>query len=171
MSLVADDDDGRCFLPAGKGLPVKILPVEEGAVDVAAGTERPAAELRDVLIVETDAEKRAHGSLHDLGVEKVGRVRRCVDAVDAEPVGDADDGAEIAGVADAVEGQVKARTGRRRYPNGVRNMDQRQHRGRCREQGHAFHRLLSHFFAPVDGLNRPAGTLRLSDHLLPLHDK
>ena len=66
------------------------------------------AEGRNVLPMEGHSEDGAHRGLHDLGVIQFHRVGRGNDSVDAEPVRDAEDGAQVARVADAVQSQEKA---------------------------------------------------------------
>ena len=49
----------------------------------------------------------SHRGLYHLGAVGIGGVLATVDGVDAEPVGNADDGAEVARVLDTVEGQIE----------------------------------------------------------------
>ena len=58
--------------------------------------------------METDAENGAHRGLDHLGIEEIHRVRGGKNPIQTEPVGDAQDGAQIAGVADAVQRQIEA---------------------------------------------------------------
>ena len=54
------------------------------------------------------AEDGAHGGLDGLGVVQVDAVGREVDGADAEPVGQAQDGADISRVADGVQSETEA---------------------------------------------------------------
>ena len=47
--------------------------------------------------------KTSHRGLYHFGVIGIGGVFAAIDGVDAEPVGNADDGAEVAGILNAVE--------------------------------------------------------------------
>ena len=47
----------------------------------------------------------SHRGLYHLGIVTVGSIFRTEDGLDAKPVGNADDGAQVARVLNAVEGQ------------------------------------------------------------------
>ena len=49
----------------------------------------------------------SHGGLHHFGVVGIGGVLAAIDGVDAEPVGNADDGAEVAGILHTVESKCE----------------------------------------------------------------
>ena len=63
---------------------------------------------RKVGIEHFGAEKAAHGALHHFGVETGDGAIAADDAPHTEPVGGADDGAQIAGILQVVQGQGKA---------------------------------------------------------------
>ncbi len=58
-----------------------------------------------ITIVYPDAEDGAHRGLDDFRVVDFYRILRGEYRMDAEPVGDAQDGTQVAGVADAVKGE------------------------------------------------------------------
>ena len=63
--------------------------------------------------MEGYAEQGAHGSLDHFGVVPIDTVGRGIDGCDAEPGGNAQQGAQVTGVADAVQDQAKAFIGQR----------------------------------------------------------
>ena len=100
IAFVAHDDDalGR------ERLTVDVLAVEQGAVD-RVGRRQGVQEIGEARVVNIHMGDTPHRGLHDLGIVGVGAVFATVDGVDAEPVGNADDGAEVAGILHAVEHQ------------------------------------------------------------------
>ena len=54
-----------------------------------------------------DAGDASHGGLHGLGVVDVGAGWGAKDVLDAEPVSEPDNGAEVAGVLHVVEGEAE----------------------------------------------------------------
>ena len=87
---------------AAKLLGVDVLAIEECAVD---GVIRGQS-IEQLIGLDIDymyAGDAAHGGLNDLGIPGVDGAGAAEDGVDAEPIGDADDGAQVAGVLDVVE--------------------------------------------------------------------
>ena len=62
-------------------------------------------QLQQVAIYNMYVCDTAHGGLNDFGVVDVGGVGRAIDGVDAKPVGNADDGSQVARVLNTIEGQ------------------------------------------------------------------
>ena len=108
VALVAHDDEGR----GGEWLGVDVVAVEEGAIDGEVAWQR-IEQGGEVIIIYVYARDAAHRGLYHLGVPGVGSVGAADEGGDAEPVGDADDGAEVAGVLYAVEGEGEAFDGGR----------------------------------------------------------
>ena len=117
-----------------------------------------------------DAENGAHGGLDGLGVVAFDGVGRSEDLADAEPVGNAEDRAQITGVADPVEGEnefVGIDDGFDR--RGTTNDGER--RRRMRQLTDPPHRLFPDIFHPIMSDDVETRAQRLLDQLLPLHDK
>ena len=101
-ALVADEEDfvsGQWAVGSGQW-----LTLQGGAVDGHAAGGEPGGE---VDIVDLCAQHGAHGGLHDLGVVAGDGVAAADHAADAEPVGRAQHGAQVAGVLDVVQRQDK----------------------------------------------------------------
>ena len=98
IALVAHDDDALLR----QGLLIDVVAIEQGAID-GIGWGKGVEKLQEVTVYNMYVRKASHRGLYHLGVVGVGRVFAAIDGVDAEPVGNADDGAEVAGVLDAIE--------------------------------------------------------------------
>lgn len=105
IALIAHDDDAMVD-DVGGGY---VIAIEEGAVDWSA--DREAVEICGKVAVHyLYAGNAAHSGLDYLRVPDVRGVAAADDGLDAEPVCYADDGAKVAGVLDAVEGEGKRKT-------------------------------------------------------------
>ena len=100
-AFVAHDDDALFR----KRRAVDILPFQKRAVNGQPGGSRVVQKRSQIGVVNPHPQNRAHRGLHDLRVEAVGRSLRADDVGDAEPVGQPDDRAEVAGVLHVVERQ------------------------------------------------------------------
>lgn len=83
-------------------LPINIVAVEESAEDGQV-LRRAVDEFGKGCSEHFHVSHSAHAGLHGFWVIEVGAVGRAKDMVDAEPVGNADDGAKISRVLDVVE--------------------------------------------------------------------
>ena len=88
-----------------EGHRIEAFAVEEGAIHLAAFAASLFKEGLQRAILHRGAEDAAHGGLHHLGVEAGDGVGRADDTPQAKPVGSADDGAQVAGILQAVEHQ------------------------------------------------------------------
>ena len=59
---------------------------------------------QQVAVINMYVSQTAHRGLNDFGIKDIGRIQRTVDGVDAEPVGNTDDGSDVARVLNSVEG-------------------------------------------------------------------
>ena len=98
IALVAHDDKSV----RGELLGVDVFAIEEGAVDGIIIWQL-AEQLIGLDIDNMYSSYAAHGGLNNLGVPCVDSARRAVDGIDAKPIGNTDDGAEIARVLDVVK--------------------------------------------------------------------
>ena len=87
---------------------VDVVAVEQGAIDGKIVWQR-VDERREVLIDDFHAGEASHRRLHHLRGVGIGGVGTAENGLDAEPVGNADDGAEVARVLDAVESERQLR--------------------------------------------------------------
>ena len=110
-------------------------------------------------VVNPHPQDRAHSGLHDLRVEAVGRSLRADDVGDAEPVGQPDDRAEVAGVLHVVERQRQPPRERPHVQPVAGRLDDRQRVGGGFEQRQPLH------VARGDGLD-----LRPCEHALQRED-
>ena len=131
----------------------------------AAGHDLPA-EFRDVRPVERHAEDGAHRGLDHLGIVQFHGVGRSDDPVDAEPVRHPEDGAQVAGVADAVQGQEQPLRGPEGGGGGL--PDDREDRRRGGQHRQPRHRLLADLVPAVDGHDLESRRQRLGNHLFTL---
>ena len=105
VTLVAHHDDGL----GRKVGSIDILAVEYRATNgqrmpsLSVFLGEPGEEFGKITIINIYTRDAAHRGLHHLGTPGVGGVLRAVDSADTEPVGKADDGAEVAGVLDTVQ--------------------------------------------------------------------
>ena len=99
--LVAYHQRGRDLQRGAK----HIAAVEQGTIDGVLVGRKPLAE---VGLLDAGAEYAAHSGLHNLGIVATHGVGAAHDVAHAEPVGGANDGAQIAGVLYAVEHHDKA---------------------------------------------------------------
>lgn len=113
LSFVAHDDDA-C---RGEWGAVDVVAIEECAVDGDAGINGEVFGKRGVD--DFDTGDGTHGSLDDFGVEGIDGVVAGYDGADAKPVGDAYDGAEVAGILNAVESEDEVVGGRGGVGKGV----------------------------------------------------
>ena len=104
VALVAHDDDAI----VGKGLLVDVLAVEQGTVDGKVAGQC-VEELQQVCINYMYVRETSHCCLYHLRVVGISSVFTAKDGVDAEPVGNADDGAEVTGILHTVESQIEVR--------------------------------------------------------------
>ena len=100
ITLVAHDDQSL----GGELLGVDVVAVEEGTIDRKIGWQG-VEECGQISIYNVHTRDAAHRGLYDLGVPGVDGILAADDGGDAEPVGDADDGSEVAGILHAVEGE------------------------------------------------------------------
>ena len=100
VALVAHHDDAV----GGQLLGVDILTVEQGTIDGHLGLFYQCFQIG---IDHVDAGNTAHRGLDHLGVPHVGSVFGTEDGLDAKPVGQTDDGAQIARVLHTIEGQIQ----------------------------------------------------------------
>ena len=98
VSLVAHHDDALL----GEWLLIDILAVKERAIDGIIGRQR-RKQLVKVAIKNMYARNAPHRGLDGLGVIGIGRIVAAIDGVDAKPVGNADDGSQVAGILHPVE--------------------------------------------------------------------
>ena len=145
VALVAHDDDAATVarLP-GVGA-VDVSAVEECAIDGQAVLTQADQGLGEVNITESYACEGAHRGLDNLGVVAVSGVAAAEDMADAEPVGGAYDGPEVAGVLHSVEGEQerfpadKAEGGEIR--GGVGNTEECDSALRRAQRGHLLYLL------------------------------
>ena len=165
-------DDNACGREVGA---VEVLAVEKGAVDGDAGGGVRGQVMPEVGVVDPDAQYGAHGGLHDLRVEAVGRGFGAHDVADAEPVGEADDGAHVAGVLHVVERQHESARGVGAPQVAVRHAHQGQRAAGGLEVREAFHLLGAHggdlgareeAVERVDAFDAEVGGPQLADQLL-----
>ena len=93
----------------GEGFLIDIFSLEEGAVDGGGGTAgaQGAEVVGEIGVVDTHACYGSHRGLHGLGTVGIDGAGGADDVLDAEPVGNADDGAQVAGVLHVVEGEAE----------------------------------------------------------------
>ena len=99
IALVAHDDEPLfCEL-----LGVDVIAIEQGAVDGIVGGQR-VEEGGKISIYNVHARNAAHRGLYHFGVPSIDSIFGTDDVGDAKPVGNADDGAQVARILDAIEG-------------------------------------------------------------------
>lgn len=98
LSFVSHDDNamGREFLL------IDVLSVEEGPID---GSRSLTEFFSQFAIVDADASESTHSGLCGLGIVDVGGVRRTEDVTNAKPIGQPNDGTQIARVLYTIECQ------------------------------------------------------------------
>ncbi len=92
----------------GERLGIDIVAIEQGAIDGVIGWQA-FDEVLQIYIYNVYARDASHGGLYYLRIPGIDGVFATVDLFYAKPVGYADDGAEVAGILDAVEGQGEVR--------------------------------------------------------------
>jgi len=131
-AFAADDDDGVGM----RGERVDVVADEVAAEDGRAGVSEGGGEIGGV---DADAGEGAHAGVDDFLVEEVGGVGGEEDAIEAEPVGEAEERADVAGILQAVEGEGEAvveGAGRERFAVEAADGEER---GRCREMADTGH--------------------------------
>ena len=88
----------------GKGLLVDVIAIEQGAIDRVGGRQL-VYHLWKVTIYYMYVRETAHRGLYHFRVIGICRVLATVDGVNAKPVGNTDDGAQVPWILYAVEGQ------------------------------------------------------------------
>ena len=154
-----------------------VISVEGGGVDGDSGGGASAHKRMKVAGDGPLAEDGAHGGLDGLGVVQVDAVGREVDGADAEPIGQAQDGADVPRVADGVQSEAEA-LGKLRIrrvsavPISVRDAQHGKGRGGGGEKAHASHELFSDVCGTVDRFNgKTLLSQGLPDHFLPFDDE
>ena len=103
------------------------------------------------------ARNAPHRCLHHLRIVGVGRVEAAVDGANAKPVGNADDGTEIAGILHAVERQSQFVVGRAGV--GQRRLKHRQHLLRVLQETQFPQFVVAHLRQRSPSLCRSVGRL------------
>ena len=171
VGLIANYNHRRPFHPVGKAFLVHILAIKEGSVNIAAHLQGAPAQGGDIRIMELDAEDGTHGSLDYLGIEDIYGIRRCEYAVCTEPVCNTEDGAQIPGVADAVQRQEKTGRGQNGRLQVCRARHDGQRRRRGGEAAHAGHGGLANLRAAIHFLHLETGVQRLLDQFFTFYYK
>ena len=172
VGFVADDDSDGLGEARIQLAGVHVHAVQEGAVDLAVLLQDSRGKRLNINIVEIHSEDSSHGGLDDLGIEGLDGVAAGQDRPDAEPVGDAEDGPEVAGVTDGVQREIESRTDGERAVVDVRRLaDDGEDRGGTRELADARHGLLADLVAAVHRRNLEARVQRLLHHLFTFHDE
>ena len=151
-----------------------VISVEGGGVDGDSGGGASAHKRMKVAGDGPLAEDGAHGGLDGFGIVQVRAVRRQVDCLYSEPVGQAQDGADVPRVADRVQPETQAGG---QCGGAVRNSVRRdaqdgKGRGGGGEKAHASHELFSDVCGTVDRFNgKTLLSQGLPDHFLPFDDE
>ena len=102
ITLIAHHNDAVL----GKGLLVDVVTIEQGSVDGEVLWQL-VEKLDQVSINNMYVRKASHRGLYYFGIVSIGRIFAAINGVNAKPVGYADNGAEVAGILNAVESQRK----------------------------------------------------------------
>ena len=81
---------------------VDVLTIQEGAID-GIGIWQTVEQICQWGVDDIDASQTAHRGLYNLGVPGIGSILATDKCADAKPVGDADDGSQIAWVLNTIE--------------------------------------------------------------------
>ena len=111
------------------------------------------------------AENGPHGGLDHFGIETIHRIRRAVDGIDAEPIRHAEDSPQIAGIANAIQGQKEALFRQFRLGKVLGPMNQRQSRRRGGKAGNPGHGGLADLFLAENLFDLEAGGQGLGHQL------
>ena len=122
--------------------------------------------------MEIHPKNSSHGGLDDLGIEDLDGIPAGQDRPYAEPVGDAEDGPEIAGITDGIQRQIEPGLNDTRPVINIRRFvhDSQDGRG-TRKLADARHGFLADLVAAVHCGDLETRIQRLLHHLLTLHDE
>ena len=151
-----------------------VLPVQGGGVDRYPGGSTTAHELGEAAENGPLAEDGAHRGLYGLGIVQVRAVRRQVDCLYSEPVGQTQDGSDISRVADRVQPETQAggQCGGAVRNSVCRDAQDGKGRGGGGEMAHPAHCLLPDIGGTVYRFNLvPLLSQGLPDHFLSFDDE